>query len=201
MTVEKIIESAKDTQERLFALEPGDRRAQGAAGISCAVAIRSHAEKQSFRGFGGALTESSGYVLSFLPEEKREAVLHAYFCPDTAEGNGVGNRSDAPVLVDTKSGDVYFQSSFYAIGHFSRYIEPGAKRLALSCTGFMMPATVDGRMGNTLEACALKNPGGSIVLVISNRTEADAVYQLSLDDASPESFRAPARSIQTLIIR
>ena len=112
--------------------------------------------------------------------------------------NHVGNNCDAPVLVDTKEGTLHYQSSFYAIGHFSRYILPESRRVELSMTPYMTPATVDGRMGNTMEATAFIRPDKKTVIVISNRTEADMVYDLSIDGASSVRYKAPPRSIQTL---
>lgn len=112
--------------------------------------------------------------------------------------NHVGNHCDAPVLVDTDSGDVSFQSSYYYIGHFSRFIRPNAKRLELSVDSYMTPATVDGRMGNMMEFCAFKNEDGSGALVAMNRSEADMVYELC-EGGKNSVFICPARGIQTLI--
>ncbi|CDF57108.1 O-Glycosyl hydrolase family 30 [Thermobrachium celere DSM 8682] len=35
--------------------------------------------------------------------------------------NHVGNYCDAPIIVDTENDRVYYQSSYYYIGHFSRF--------------------------------------------------------------------------------
>lgn len=115
--------------------------------------------------------------------------------------NHVGNLCDAPVLVDTERGQAYYQSSFYYIGHFSRYIRPGAQRLGLRMDSWMVPAAVDGRMGNTMEACAARNTDGTMSLVVNNRTEADMVYQLNLA-SKPEAYTmvCPPRGIQTIVL-
>lgn len=116
--------------------------------------------------------------------------------------NHVGNYCDAPVLVDTEKDLVQYQSSFFYIGHFSRFIKPGAVRIGMSMDTWMVPATVDGRMGNTMEACAFKNPDNSIAIVLCNRTEADMVYILdSLIDPSLKALRCPPRAIQTILVR
>lgn len=49
--------------------------------------------------------------------------------------NHVTNYCAAPVIVDTLRGDIIRQPSYYAIGHFSRYITPGAVRIGHSVTG------------------------------------------------------------------
>ncbi|MCA1950463.1 MAG: glucosylceramidase [Treponema sp.] len=120
----------------------------------------------------------------------------------TGGPNHVGNLCDAPVLVDTDKGRAYYQSSFYYIGHFSRYIKPKARRLGVQMDSWMVPAAVDGRMGNTMEALAVRNLDGSIVLVLTNRTEADMVYRLRLSGETNErTLFCPPRGIQTLVIR
>ncbi|WP_319003777.1 hypothetical protein [Cytobacillus firmus] len=43
--------------------------------------------------------------------------------------NHVGNYCDAPVIVDTKKDEVHYNSSYYYIGHFSKFIKPGARRI------------------------------------------------------------------------
>ncbi len=116
--------------------------------------------------------------------------------------NHVGNNCDAPILVDTKSGEVHYNSSYYYIGHFSRFIKPHAKRVELSASAYMTPATVDGRMGNTMEFCAFKNTDGTLAIVVMNRTEADMVYELCVPNANGDKavvLKCPPRGIQTLI--
>ena len=116
--------------------------------------------------------------------------------------NHVGNYCDAPLLVDTDSGELHFNSSYYYIGHFSRFIRPQAARLECAIDSYMTPATVDGRMGNMMEACAFKNADGSAALVVLNRTEADMVYELCTSGGSELTsvLRCPPRGIQTIIM-
>ena len=44
--------------------------------------------------------------------------------------NHVDNLCDAPVIADTTRNDLYYQNSFYYLGHFSKYIRPGAVRVS-----------------------------------------------------------------------
>lgn len=116
--------------------------------------------------------------------------------------NHVANFCDAPVLVDTKNGTANFQSSFWYLGHFSRFIKPGAVRIGAKMNAWMVPAAVDGRAGNTMECCAFRNPDGSIALVLCNRTEADMIYILEgADGGERKSYRCPPRGIQTVLIQ
>jgi glucosylceramidase len=48
--------------------------------------------------------------------------------------NHVGNFCFAPVHADTKTGQIYYMNSFYYIGHFSKFIRPGAKRIISSAS-------------------------------------------------------------------
>ncbi len=75
--------------------------------------------------------------------------------------NHVNNYCDAPVMVDTQNGSFEQKLSFDYIGHFSRYIEKDARRIAFT------------KYTDKLEITALKNPGGSLVMVALNRTEQD----------------------------
>jgi glucosylceramidase len=73
--------------------------------------------------------------------------------------NHVGNYCDAPIMIDTKKDTFEVKLSCDYIGHFSRYIKKGAKRIAYS------------KYTSELEMTAFKNPDSSIVLVLLNRTE------------------------------
>lgn len=122
--------------------------------------------------------------------------------------NHAGNFCDSPILADTKTGTLHYQSSYYYIGHFSRFIRPGAKRLTTKINSWMTPATVDGRIGNTMETCAFLNTDNTIALIVTNRTEADMIYSLNLSQDehsdpqtnSQNTFVCPPRAIQTIII-
>ena len=87
---------------------------------------------------------------------------------DTEGGpNHAGNFCDAPTLVDVHAGTYEFQSSYWYIGHFSRFIRPGAVRIGARLDSWMVPACADGRMGNMMEATAFRNVDGTTALVLS----------------------------------
>ena len=110
--------------------------------------------------------------------------------------NHVGNYCDAPILADEKSGQLYFQSSYYYIGHFSRFIKEGAVRIGAEITSAMTPATRSGHLTDEAETIAFKNPDGSIVLILTNCTEADLIFQFN-----DMKLRIPPRAIQTWILK
>ena len=53
---------------------------------------------------------------------------------DTGGPNHVGNLCSAPILADTARGGLLPQSSYYYIGHFARFVRPGAQRLLCAAT-------------------------------------------------------------------
>lgn len=119
--------------------------------------------------------------------------------------NHVGNFCDAPILADEKAGKLYFQSSYYYIGHFSRFIQPGAVCIETNLTSAMTPATVSGHLTDEVESLAFKNPDGTIALIVTNTTEADFVYEFTVEEESvcskPVYLKIPPRAIQTWILK
>ncbi len=100
--------------------------------------------------------------------------------------NHVGNFCDAPVIVDTRTRTVRYQSGFYYIGHFSRYVKPGARRIA-SAGG---PAP--------LESAAFANPDGSLAVVVLNRSDAAVPFTLATGGEAL-ACTVPAHAIQTYV--
>ncbi len=80
--------------------------------------------------------------------------------------NHVGNYCDAPIMVNTMDGTFDVKLSFDYIGHFSKYIKHGARRIA--CTKYCQD----------LEVTAFRNMDESIVMVVLNRTEKELPINL-----------------------
>ncbi|ETT45079.1 MULTISPECIES: glycoside hydrolase family 30 protein [Paenibacillus] len=102
--------------------------------------------------------------------------------------NHVGNYCDAPIIGDTKNDEITFESSFYYIGHFSKYIRPGAKRIGFS------------KYTDKLETTAFRNPDSTIAVIVMNRTEQELPFTLRFHDELAENM-IPAHAIQTLLIK
>ena len=100
--------------------------------------------------------------------------------------NHVGNFCFAPVHANTKTGELTYLNSFHYIGHFSKFIQPGAKRIASSPSRSQLLST------------AFLNPDGKVSVVVMNASEKDAPYWLWLDGNAAE-VTSPPRSIQTLV--
>jgi glucosylceramidase len=100
--------------------------------------------------------------------------------------NHVGNYCDAPIIADTSTDTIHYESSYYYIGHFSKYIRQGAKRIAWT------------KYTDKLEITAFKNADLSIIVVVMNRTDEALPYKIRYKDALAASD-IPAHSIQTLV--
>lgn len=100
--------------------------------------------------------------------------------------NHVGNFCDAPVIVDTTTKEVRYGPSFYYLGQFSKYVKPGAHRIASSGG----PAA--------LESVAFANPDGSLAVVVLNRTDAPVRFALAAE-GELLACTVPAHGIQTYL--
>ncbi len=109
------------------------------------------------------------------------------FLDEKGGPNHVGNYCDAPIMVDTQAGELDIKLSFDYIGHFSKYIKPGAKRIGLS------KYTAD------LEVTAFKNPDTTLVLVALNRTEKKLPVVIRLGGELIE-FDLPGSAIATALL-
>ncbi len=102
--------------------------------------------------------------------------------------NHVENYCLAPIIADTRTGEVHYMSSYYYIGHFSKYIRPGAKRI--SCSS----------MTDDILATAFINPDNSIVLVMMNQTDNDIDINVWMDGKTAPT-KMLAHSIVTCLIQ
>lgn len=100
--------------------------------------------------------------------------------------NHVGNFCFAPVHADTNTGKLYYMNSFYYLGHFSKFIRPGARRIASSS------------MVEALQTTAFRNRDGSIALVVMNESEQAQPFWLWMDGQAAKT-ESPAHSIMTLV--
>jgi len=101
--------------------------------------------------------------------------------------NHVQNYCLAPIIADTRSGEVYYMSSYYYLGHFSKFIRPGAKRI------------ISSSMLDELLTTAFINVDGTIVVVIMNKTDNEINSQIWLD-GKIAPFKSLPHSIITCLI-
>ncbi len=101
--------------------------------------------------------------------------------------NHVGNFCDAPIMADTKNDKIYIHDSYYYIGHFSKFVKKGAKRIGSS------------KWTKNIETVSFKNPDESIVTVVLNTTNNDERFYIYLDGKMIKT-KSEAHSISTFII-
>jgi len=106
---------------------------------------------------------------------------------ETGGPNHVGNFCSAPIIADTKKDELLLQSSYYYIGHFSRFIRPGAQRVLCSTNR------------DDVEAAAFDNPDGTLAVIVLNRTDVGHKFTLNLNGRSADST-IPSHSISTYVI-
>ena len=102
--------------------------------------------------------------------------------------NHVGNYCFAPVHADTRTGELTFTPSYYYLGHFSKFIRPGAHRVDASSSR------------SSLQTTAFSNPDGSLATVVMNATDKAVDYRFFVGK-SEARVSIPAHAIQTLVVR
>jgi glucosylceramidase len=100
--------------------------------------------------------------------------------------NHVGNFCFAPVHADTKTGELIYTNSYHYIGHFSKFVRPGARRIVSSPSRSALLST------------AFLNSDGRAAVVVMNPADKDVVYYLWLAGNAAE-VKSPPHSIQTLV--
>jgi glucosylceramidase len=100
--------------------------------------------------------------------------------------NHVGNFCFAPIHADTRTGQLIYTNSYYYIGHFSKFIRPGAKRILAAPSRSMFLTT------------AFLNPDGKVVVVVMNPTSKAGDYNVVVGSTSVQISSRP-HSIQTVV--
>jgi glucosylceramidase len=100
--------------------------------------------------------------------------------------NHVGNFCFAPVHANTQTGELIYTPSYYYIGHFSKFIRPGAK----------MVNTVPSR--SALLATSFLNENGKMATVVMNQSDKAITYKLFAGNFMT-MVSIPKHAIQTLV--
>ena len=106
---------------------------------------------------------------------------------ETGGPNHVGNFCFAPVHADTKSGEVIYTPSYYYIGHFSKFIRPGAKKINSAASRSQLLTT------------AFINPDGKIAVIVMNQSDKPVTYNLCIATNAAVVTILP-HAIQTLVL-
>lgn len=107
---------------------------------------------------------------------------------ETGGPNHVNNFCYAPVIGNTKTGELVYMSSYYYLGHFSKFIRPGAKRVLCSSND------------DELQATSFLNPDGSLATVVLNLTGKTKDFNVWINGKTVKSTTR-AHSIMTFVSR
>jgi glucosylceramidase len=101
--------------------------------------------------------------------------------------NHVGNYCYAPIVSDTRTDEVHYMNAYYYLGHISRFVRPGARRIVCSSNC------------DDLLATAFENVDAKIAVIALNASDQDLDARVWIDgQAAP--VHAPAHSMMTVII-
>lgn len=100
--------------------------------------------------------------------------------------NHAENYCSAPILGDVDGDRLIYNSSYYYLGHFSRFTRPGARRVLCRTTG------------DELMATAFLNPDGVVAVVVLNLNSYAVPYSMCVEDVQAENL-CPPHSITTLL--
>jgi glucosylceramidase len=100
--------------------------------------------------------------------------------------NHVGNFCSAPIHTTASFDGYTLQSSYWYLGHFTRFVRPGAHRVL--CT----------TPHQDIEAAAFRNVDGTVAVVVMNRTEQPLRAALQVDHMTG-AVELPPRSIATCL--
>ncbi|MBL7781194.1 MAG: glycoside hydrolase family 30 protein [Saprospiraceae bacterium] len=100
--------------------------------------------------------------------------------------NHAKNFCFAPVHGDLRTGQLIYTNAYYYIGHFSKFIDPGARRISATASRSQLLTT------------AFRNPDGKTVVVVMNQSDAATPFYLWVNgDAA--SWTIEGHAIATLV--
>lgn len=100
--------------------------------------------------------------------------------------NHVGNFCFAPVHADVSTGELHYTLTYYYIGHFSKFIRRGARRVSTAPSRSHLLAT------------SFINSDGSLATVVMNQSDTAITYKLIVADRQTTATIQP-HAIQTLV--
>jgi glucosylceramidase len=100
--------------------------------------------------------------------------------------NHVGNFCSAPILADRATGALMHQSAYWVLGHFSRFVRPGARRVLCASSR------------TEVEATAFVHPEGDVAVVAANRHGHGVATRLAIDGVG-WAVDLPPHSISTFV--
>jgi glucosylceramidase len=107
--------------------------------------------------------------------------------------NHVGNFCGAPIMIDTKTGEVYYTPIYYVLSQFSKTIRPGD-------TALQVDQQLDGLNQDALHASAAINGNQLMTVQLLNTTKTPITYSLQIGSQYAKVIIA-ANAVQTVQVQ
>jgi glucosylceramidase len=119
----------------------------------------------------------------------------------TGGPNHLGNNCDAPMFADNDKQELYLHPQYYYIGHFSKYLVPGSRRILSSVSGSTAYSGPGRGYGTCtaedgLQATAFQRPDGTVAVVVLNCGAMPLNFKLK-DAGRAAAVQIPGNAIQT----
>lgn len=105
---------------------------------------------------------------------------------DKGGPNHVGNFCFAPIHADSATGNLIYTPTYYYLGHFSKFIRPGSRRVSAVSSQ------------SVLQTTSFVDDNGMLATVVLNLTDREIAYRFCVGNEEATA-RIPARAIQTLV--
>jgi glucosylceramidase len=102
--------------------------------------------------------------------------------------NWFKNWCTAPVIVDPEKDEIYFTPLYFTMVHFSKFLRPGAVKIGCTINS------------NDLLVTAVRNPDGTIAVVVFNPTTEKHNLEIKLNNRI-KVISISSKALQTIIIR
>jgi glucosylceramidase len=100
--------------------------------------------------------------------------------------NHVGNFCFAPIIGNTKTGELIYTNAYYYIGHFSKFVRPAARRIVAASNRTDLLST------------AFVNADGKVAVIVMNKGDKEMKYNLWVCGKAVQ-VKALPHSIATLV--
>ena len=123
-----------------------------------------------------------------------KAVLLWNIALDTSGGPKIGKGCDnctGLIVIDPSTGHYTYTENSYQLGHLSKFVAPGAYRIASTTNTASFPYS------SPLEEVAFKNPDGSKVVVAYNNSRSRDVFKVRWNNAQSFVYTLPSYGIVT----
>lgn len=140
---------------------------------------------------GGRFTPFSQYAIDMITDLNHGAIGYIDWCvvlSQTGGPNPYNNFNSAAVLVNPREQTVLYTPIYYLLGHFSKFVRPGAHRIG-----------EEADLPDGLHSTAFRNTDGSIATVVFNDTEESVTIRLHIGSESIVTSVA-GDAIQTILL-